>query len=207
MEDLCAPLERFEHVPDMAMGSRPKYYVMFDMRPRKLINGLRINVQSIKLPDERISDAILNCSKSVKHLKDRLKRSVAVTGASLDIEAIAQQSKNLMICADLANKKKHGGSDNRSGIDPTLGLVNFDLSRSGPCELFYDGGKRDKELLVTNPVPIFYRVDVETCQGAVVGDALQIIRNAFDDWLPCIKQLGILAGSDGESRRLSDLLL
>ncbi len=50
------------------------------------------------------------------------------------------------------------------------------------------------ELLVTDPVPIPFRVNVVDPAGMVLGNATDIIRNGFDHWLPLIDKLGVLSG-------------
>ena len=46
---------------------------MFDQRPRRIINGLRLRgLGSLSLPDDRITDETLELVKAIWHLKDRL---------------------------------------------------------------------------------------------------------------------------------------
>ncbi len=58
-EDLRCPIERFERLPDPSKG-QPEYYVHFDDRRRLRIKGLRFKSNSVSLPDERITDAVLS---------------------------------------------------------------------------------------------------------------------------------------------------
>ena len=196
--------------------------IHFDTGPRRIIKGLKFKSQHLTLPDERIIDRVFQFASSVWHLKDRLRGWVQAKGLSADVEVWAQQQERLLLCADLANKKKHGRHTDRSGLNPELGvlpdggagessdatgLVRFDTSRSGTLELFYDGSTKEKELLVETPAPIAYRVDVLNGNtGKVVGDAIALIHTALCDWLPLLEKLGVLAAGDKESSALRTLL-
>lgn len=205
--DLYAPLERFEPITDPDGGRR--YYVLFDMNPRKAIRGLKLGgLRQYKLPDEPIHDRVMEFAKAVWHLKDRLHQYAKATNQPTDLEAVADNSTNLLITADLANKKKHGRNENWSKLDPQLDLVGFDFSNSGPIELYYDGAMKEKEVIVTNPVPVPFTVDVRGQDDDVAfGDAREIINNALLDWLPVIQKLDILAADDLETKALCTILL
>jgi len=128
--DLRKPIEEFELDPEIPEGM-PRFYVRFNRDRPIRFTGLRQGADLLRLPDERIQDAALGFAKSVWHLKDRLKKWVRVTGGADDIETWARGSHDLRICGDLANRKKHGGSDNLSGLDPQIESVAFDTSKSG----------------------------------------------------------------------------
>lgn len=217
-DDLRKPLGKFEPLEWKPPGE-PRYYVTFDLNERRRIKGLKLRSGTLVFPDERILDGFLRLAESVWHLKDRLRQWAKTKGATVDIEGTIKRSKALQVCADLANQKKHGRNENRSGLDPQLGvltdsgeadgegLVRFDTSKSGVLEWFYDGPTNRKELLVTDPVPIPYQVEVLVDDGKpTLGDAVELIHRAFCDWLPLIKELGILASDDRESQALLDLL-
>lgn len=205
--DLYTPLQRFEPITDP--DGRTRYYVLFDMNRRKAIHGLKLGgLKQLKLPDEPIHDRVLEFAKAVWHLKDRLHQFAKATNQRADLKGIADQSTNLLVVADLANKKKHGRNENRSQLNPHLDLVAFDTSNSGPIEFYYDGAMKDKELIVTTPVPIPFTVDLLIHDGnAVLGDARDIINKALLDWLPVIQQLGILSADDSETKALCSILL
>jgi hypothetical protein len=174
----------------------------------KEIRGIQIKTNVLGLPDETIHDRVLEFAKTVWHLKDRLTQLADAIRQSIDLDAIAKQSTNLLVSADLANMKKHGRCENRSTLNPQLGPVKFDVSKSGPLELFYDGAMKCKELVVTHPVPIPFAVDVLVHDGAsALGDARDIIKLAFLDWLPIIQQLGVLSANEPEAAALHSILL
>ncbi|MBN1591017.1 MAG: hypothetical protein JW888_16005 [Pirellulales bacterium] len=204
--DLYAPLQRFERIADPANGTR--YCVLFDMNPRKPIQGLKLGgLKQLKLPDEPIHDRVLEFAKAVWHLKDRLYQFAKATNQPADLNAMADESSHLLVTADLSNKKKHGCNDNRSKLNPHLDLVAFDTSKSGAIEFFYDGAMKDKELIVTSPLPIPFAVDILIQDDAVLGDAREIINKGLLEWLSVIQKLGILAGSDPATKALRMILL
>jgi hypothetical protein len=157
----------------------------------------------LRQPDERIFDKVFEFAKSVWQLKDRLKLWVKAQGMSIDIEAGANKSQHLLLCADLANWKKHGENKNRSGMAPRISLVTFDTSRNGALELYHDGASKHDELIVEKDVPIPYRVDVIGNGGALqLGNAVDLIQRGFEDWLPVIQATGILSATDRETAHL-----
>jgi len=206
-DDLRKPLQRFGEV-ESRPHDVPRYYVLFDENPRLVVSGLRLGgCEEVSLADERIIDRVFEFAKSVWHLKDRLKLWVHAQGLGFKVEAEAEKCHTLLVCADLANRKKHGTNRNRSKIDPRIETVKFDTSRSGGIELYYDGATKHQELLVTDPAPIPYRVDVVADGGTRnLGNAADLIDHAFSEWLPMIQRLGILSSSDGESEYLREQL-
>lgn len=203
--DLYTPLERFEPINDLDGTTR--YYVLFDMNRRIRFQGLKFpELSRYTAPDERIYDRILEFAKAVWHLKDRLNQYARASNLQIDVDQVVKQSRDLLVCADLANKKKHGRNENRSQLDPRLGLVSFDTSKSGAIEMYYDAAMKDKELIVANPVPILYSVDILDHNEAAIGDARVIINRGFNAWLPLIRQLHILSADDSESKALRSIL-
>ncbi|MCY2931839.1 MAG: hypothetical protein NTV86_20570 [Planctomycetota bacterium] len=199
LEDLRHPIGRFEELPDPTEG-QPTLYVHFDDRPRRRINGLRICTPSVALPDERITDAVLSTAQGIWHLKDRLMQWCKVHGCPEDVEVYARQSPDLLVCADLANRKKHGRHENRSGCDPRLGVIKFDTSQSGVIELFYDGATKEKGLLVTEPRPLSFSIPVLAADDKTeIGDALGILAGGLQHWKTLIRKVGILEGTDPET--------
>lgn len=184
------PLDQFEVVEGVAQGE-----------PRYRIAGASSH--------EAIQDDILALAGGVWHLKDRLKRWAKAKGlrVSPDIEDWADGNPALLVCADLVNAKKHGGNDNRSGYAPVLSGVKFDTSKNGPIGVQYDGSIKESDLLVTLPIPVANEVEILTGDGkATLGDAVELICNAFISCVPLIQKLKVLGPGDPESRRLNDLL-
>ena len=170
-------------------------------------DGKRVSVLELRFPVETITDRVALLAASVWHLKDRLKKYAKVTKRHSDIEVWANGDRHLQICGDIGNQKKHGGNDNVSGLDPrVVAEVVFDTSRSGLLEFYYDGATNQRELLVSDAMPIPYRVDIADGMGAVIGDAATVIRAGFDHWLPLIDRLGVLAGEGPDDDALLRVL-
>jgi hypothetical protein len=204
--ELLRPINRFYTSPDRPVGG-PRHFVCFDSAPHQEITGLRRSILQMSFPVETISDRVALLASSVWHLKDRLNHYAKSTKAAADSDVWANSNRTLQICGDIGNHKKHGHNQNRSGLNPELvPEISFDTSRSGLLEFYYDGATKQRELLVSNPVPIPYRVDVADGSGTVIGDATNIIRTGFDHWLPVIRSLGILAGTGRDDVALRDVL-
>jgi hypothetical protein len=204
--ELLRPINRFYTSPERPVGV-PRHFVCFDSAPHQEVTGLRTNILQMCFPVETITDRVAVLAASVWHLKDRLNHCAKATKAAADSDAWANSDRNLQICGDLGNHKKHGHNQNHSGLNPRLvPEIVFDTSRSGLLEFYYDGATKQRELLVSNAVPIPYRVYVADGAGTVIGNAATIIRAGFDHWLPLIHQLGVLAGAGREDAALRDVL-
>lgn len=183
----------------------PRFYVALSARRPPDIDGLRIGTKKLALPDEYIEDAAYQLASSIWHIKDHLKRWTKMMMPQVDVEHEAEQCKPLLICADLTNRKKHGGDGSRSGLNPRVDLVEFDLSQSGVIELFYDGALKNKELFVEHPVPIDYRVRLMSDDPNDSDmNVLDILKKAFAGWLPLLSN--VLVGDEHEVVRLRELI-
>ena len=210
---LRTPIQRFQRDP--AKGDDvPRFHAMFDLQQRESIFGLRLGeCNKVMLPDEQIIDSILELAKSTWHLKDRLRQWTNLTSSShgvnrAAVEEWAKKSPELLICCDLTNEKKHGDNENRSGCKPTLAEVEFDTSQSGQIEYYCDRAIGAKELVVSNPVPITYRIPVWPDGGREVpiGEAIEIIERAMKHWVPLVRKLGLLDMVDPETLALRQAL-
>lgn len=204
--ELLRPIDRFSSSANRQMGG-PRYFVCFDSTPHREVMGLRTNILKMSFPVETITDRVAQLAASVWHLKDRLNHYAKATKANADSDAWANSDLNLQICGDIGNHKKHGHNQNYSRMNPRLiAEVNFDTSRSGQLEFYFDGATKQRELLVSNPVPIPYWVDVVDGTNTIIGDAASILRAGFDHWLPLIDQLGVLGGNGRDDTALRDIL-
>lgn len=204
--ELVRPIDRFHTLPDRPVG-RPRYFVCFDGAPHHAPHGLQIQSHEIRLPVESFLDRAALLAASVWHLKDRLNHYAKTTRVPVDPDAWAHANVYLRICGDIGNLKKHGHHQNFSGINPRLvSDITFDTSRSGKLELCYDGATKSRELLVSETVPIPFRVDLVDGSGNFLGTATDVIRTAFDHWLPLIWQLRLVASDDREDIALREVL-
>ncbi|MBI3409483.1 MAG: hypothetical protein HY040_14170 [Planctomycetes bacterium] len=204
--DLRKPFDTFELEPARPSDG-PRYYVNFTRRPHRKFTGLRLSsLGTLRTPNERVMDSVCSVAKSVWHLKDRLHQWLRATKTLGDVDAWAKTNEDLLVCADLANWKKHGRTENRSGLSPKLTGVAYDTSRSGPLEMFYDGAIKEEELLVTNPVPIAYRVEMAYSDGRKILDAVEVVHLGFRHWIPFIQKHRILGDDTPESKVLRETL-
>jgi len=130
-DDLKRPIDRFIPHPLREDGV-PRYFVLFDRSDLHDITGLRCGMKSLVVPDELILDHVARFAESVWHLKDHLHRLAKARDIVFDAEAVVSSSEALKICADLANTKKHGACENRSGLNPQLGVFSSEAEADGP---------------------------------------------------------------------------
>lgn len=198
------PVQNFVRVDGRPAGA-PQYYVMFDHAGPRAITGLRIGVLTLQLPDGAIEDKFYEYAKTLWHLKDRMHQWIKATKQSAKVDEWIAQSTPLLICADLANYKKHGRHQQQSDILPKLRHeITFDTSKSGVIEIYYEGALKRKVLYVSNPTPIAFKATIvrEDDDSKVIGDALSTMDAGQKHWLPFIMNSGVLAPSDPESKAL-----
>ena len=205
-DDLRSPITSFTKF-ERRDGNGPSFYIDFDSRPHMLITGLQIGMKLFALPDERIQDLTLEACKAVWHLKDRLKMMATANGSGIDVETLAAKSDSLLLCADLANRKKHGENKNRSTKDPRCGLVKFHFADCGVIELYYDGATGHKEVIVERPVPIHFHVTIASGDDTeLYEDAVTLIEDALRAWTPTIYSLNFLEADDRSASHIRSLL-
>jgi hypothetical protein len=212
--DLASPLCLFRELSDRP-ASRPRYPVCLSLSGQmRTGTGLRMGVKQLVRPDERLDDFVYGLAGSLWHLKDRLRQWCAAAGRPDRVEEHANGSADLLICADLVNRKKHGCNDNRSGLDPWVDQPVLDTSQSGVVEFLYDGAWNETILIVSEPKPIPYRVDIlrdagkrserTASQGREplrIGSSSEIFLRALAHWCPLIDELEALR-DDPESAAL-----
>jgi hypothetical protein len=174
---------------------------------------LKIRVKSLSLPDERLQGRYYELAQAIWHLKDRLKKFCRRSMTDFDIEGHAKQCSELLICADLANFKKHGDfkkhgeGRTRSDHNPRLTIIEFDTSKNGIVELHYNGATKEKELWVERAVPIPFRAPIVDSNDKVIFENLfPILVKALNHWKNPIQELGVLDSSNPECEILNRAL-
>ena len=117
--ELSQPLRLFRPTEARPEG-HPRYQVCFDLGPREPTGaGLRYSCAEVARPDERLEDLVYDFARSVWHLHDRLHQWAKAKHLLLSrprrIMDHARNCKELLIAADLINRKKHGANENLSG--------------------------------------------------------------------------------------------
>jgi len=204
--ELLRPLNQFYTSPQRPPGV-PRHFVCFDRSTHREVMGLRSRMLRLTIPIESMSDRVALTAAAVWHLKDRLNHYAKATDSEADSTAWANSNRNTQLCGDIGNHKKHGHNQNFSGRSPKIADgVELDVSQSGVIELYYNGATKLRELLVSEPSPIPFRINVVDSTNAVIGNSTDIIRDGFDHWLPLIDQLGILAGGGKDDVTLREVL-
>lgn len=156
---------------------------------------------------EAIHEDVIALAGMVWHLKDRLKRWMAASNLECQptIEELAAAHTPLLVCCDLIDSKKHGGSSNRSGYAPCVGGISF--QPDGMTALRYDGALKASDIRVMKPNPIPYTVEIVSGDGkATFGPAIDLICQAFEQWQVVMVKTDLLAGNDVENTQLRRLL-
>lgn len=111
-------LEQFERVK--------RWYKRFKM----IDNGRPHN-----LPSEYYQDEVYAFFQNCHHLKDWIKNDNSVGAAATMVEGFINGNKELSLCADICNRKKHLMLTRpRSGKDPRFGKRDFKLTLEVPEE-------------------------------------------------------------------------
>lgn len=169
----------------------PRYYILFDLKPSRPINGLKHkSLNNFSLHDETIQGKVYELAKAVWHLKDRINQWHRFQSIKLDVNHTTNNCKELLICSDLANHKKHGRNPNKSGLNPYVGLVNFDLSNNGNTEIYYDGAAKQKEVLVEFNAPVPYTINLNKLDDdTIIDSATTVIMTGFKQWIPILNRI------------------
>jgi hypothetical protein len=221
--ELSAPFSDFMTLPERSDGE-PRHQVMLH-RGCNLWSGggFKLKVRTLAFPDERLEDSVFDLLRAVWHLSDRLKLWTRAHGITEEVDRFGMRSKELRVCSDLVNRKKHFRDSNESGLFPFLDVPHFDTSQSGVIEFQYNGAIKESALLVSNPTPLRATISVysDEMDGSVrkaaprpserrIGDAVELAWKGFRHWMVLIDRVGVLTphGDDTDSERsaLTDVL-
>lgn len=188
---------------------RPGLWVGFDTSPPFNIDGLRVRVKILDVPEDRTLARGYELAKAIWHLKDWIKTCAPLFGhAPQEVEAHAAALPEMLVCADLANFKKHGGplKSPRCDWEPRLGPeVVFDLSKSGLIEMYYDGARKRTALYVSEsqPIPTYLPVLVNDGSACLRDDFGRIARNCVIHWNQLIQAWKLLDPQHPEALAIS----
>lgn len=132
---------------------------------RYVIRGLKSHAEA--------EDSAFNLVLWVWNAKDHLKRRAEASGSDAQIvEDVVNTDPALAICADLANRLKHGElKRSRSGLYPRFGVVSFEAPQAAIASLTFRAFEVEVEIADPNLVEFSLPVIDQT--GAQVGDAFQ----------------------------------
>lgn len=132
---------------------------------RYVIRGLKSHADA--------QDSAFNLLIWIWNAKDYLKeRAKAVGKDPQSVEHTINADSTLQICADLANRIKHGGlRDSRSGLYPSLGQVSFSALQAAIGSLTFKAFEVEVE--IANPNQVEFALPVIDQSGKQIGDAFQ----------------------------------
>ena len=156
-----------------------------------------------RLDYEEFRKRICAFAGAVYHFKERLASWVKKSSIKIEpsVKDIAEGSTPLLVCGDLFNYKKHGGSQNRSKLSPELSGMRLQTAGQ-PIRLRYDGKMKTGEL--GRAVP--YAIEIHCSENRTLGDAVKFIAKAFSVWIPIMEQIGLLDRQDAVESVLLDEL-
>lgn len=125
-------------------------------------------------------------------LKDYVREEARLNGRPESWwKAIVKGSRALMICADLANREKHGKAPNQDQAwttdDPRFEPGRATIPQVALRALLV----LDSEIVIDigNPSLVEFEVPVVTSSGELLGDALELLDQAMDAWNTALLEL------------------
>ena len=125
-------------------------------------------------------------------LKDYLKSLFKDHGVDAQlVEDAVNTSRELSICADLANRSKHPDPNrSRSGRFPKLGKVGFDIPQNALRSIAL-AASNEYSIAVEQPELVRYRAPVLDQSGNKIADAIEICTRALDQWRDLVRRHGL----------------
>ncbi|MGM0855681.1 MAG: hypothetical protein ACQEW0_01200 [Pseudomonadota bacterium] len=123
---------------------------------------------------EAIEDSVFNLLIWIWNTKDYLKARASVLGVTKKmVEDAVNSHVGLTVCADLANRLKHGRLDraSRSGLNPHLGNVSFHVPQSAMGALTFRAF--EVEMDVSDSSRIELRLPILDDKGDEIIDAFE----------------------------------
>jgi len=138
-------------------------------------------VTNLKVP-EQLEDDVINLCIWVWSLKDYLKALAVSCGKTAQlVQTIVNSDPYLPICADLANKLKHGTlKKSRSGQFPEMDRLECTLPHTALNSLTFK--ETEVEFDVATPSSVEITVPVYDETGKLQGDALKILEQGIASW-------------------------
>lgn len=131
---------------------------------------------------EEIEDDITNLFIWAWNLKDYLKELAKANGRSpQEIEEIVNSDRNLQICADIANRLKHGSlRKSRLGSYPKLDRLRIEIPHTALSSITYRG--QQVELNISKTQAVLLSIAVLNNDGGEIGDGFTIFSAALSRW-------------------------
>lgn len=114
-----------------------------------------------------------------------------------EVEAYVNSTPVLQLCGDLANLTKHGEHRNRSGLDPRLGEVRFEIEQFNIKQLALTkpdsrGAFSEVSIAFQDPAKVDFRLPVLNGAGDVIGEAGRVAQDSWKAWQAHMERHGLL---------------
>jgi hypothetical protein len=176
IERLFERIQRISKEIEQKYGSGFQRNVLFP-------DGMSVTykVTNLKAP-EQLEDDVTNLCIWVWNLKDYLKTMAVSCGkTALLVETAVDSDPYLPICADLANKLKHGTlKKSRSGKFPAMGRLECTLPHTALNSLTFK--EAEVEFDVATPESAEISIPVYDDTGKLLGDVLKILEQGIVSW-------------------------
>lgn len=138
----------------------------------------RYIVRGLKSPKE-IEDSVCNLLIWIWNAKDYLKRRAKSVGKNPQhVEDAVNEDKYLPVCADLANRLKHGTPNkSRSNLYPRLEEVRFEVPQNALQSLTFRAF--EVEIQVAEPSLVQFSQPVLDHSDGSIGDVFDFIKNGI----------------------------
>lgn len=138
---------------------------------------------------EEIEDDIANLFIWLWNLKDYLKELAEANGRNpQEVEDIVNLDRNLQMCADIANRLKHGRLRiSRSSSYPKLGRLQFQMPHTALSSITFRG--QEIEFNVSKAHEVLLSIAVLNKDGDEIGDGFKIISATLSQWEKYFKKV------------------
>lgn len=123
------------------------------------------------------------------NLKDYLKELAEANGRNpQEVEDIVNSDRNIQICADIANRLKHGRlNKSRSSFYPKLDRLRFEIPHTALSSITFRCQEIEFDILKTQDV--FLAIAVLNKDGDEIGDGFKIFSAALAQWEKYFKKV------------------
>ena len=145
-------------------------------------------ITNVKTPEE-IEDQFANLSIWTWAIKDYFKALAPTFGTKPNaIEDFVNANPALPLCADIANRLKHGElKESRSGQFPVVGRPTYKVPQAAVASLLVTAN--NVKLDVADPELVEIEVSVTSQSGIALGDGFEFLRDGIAAWESLLKQL------------------
>ncbi len=135
-------------------------------------------LKGIKSPEE-VEDDIASAFVWLWSLKDHIKK---IAKDSDDVERQVNGNSYLSVCADLANRLKHGELDRKSRSDktPSFGNLKYHIPQGAIKELAF--GAFDVSIDINNTHLVNWEMPILDNQSNTIGDAFDYLDHCINAW-------------------------